>query len=145
MTRGGRMPDRASGDDLDIQNAGIFSQANLSKYLHRHIRQHPPLDGILIPFYDSGKTRRTMKSVVELEAVRNEVLRKIGRNMLLYQQVEHMFKYLVANCRIEGYASELMANHKRRVETISKQTLGATVSFCSLCLELRASHNRAFG
>jgi len=68
-----------------------------------------------------------MKSDVELEAVRNEVLRKIGRNMLLYQQVEHMFKYLVANGRIEGYASELKANHKRRVETISKQTLDATV------------------
>jgi len=46
------MPDRASGDDLDIQNAGVFSQANLSKNLHRHIRQHPPLDGILMPFHD---------------------------------------------------------------------------------------------
>ncbi|MGB7934689.1 MAG: hypothetical protein WCH04_21200 [Gammaproteobacteria bacterium] len=80
-----------------------------------------------MPIHDSGKTRRTMVSAVELENVRNEVLRKIGRNMLLYQQVEHMFKYLVANGRIEGYASELKANHKRRVETISKQTLGATV------------------
>ena len=38
--------------------------------------------------------------------------------MLLYQQVEHMLKYLVANGRIEGYASDLKANHKRRVETI---------------------------
>ena len=68
-----------------------------------------------------------MESDVELESVRNEVLRKIGRNMLLYQQVEHMLKYLVSNGRIEGSASDLRANHKRIVETISKQTLGATV------------------
>jgi hypothetical protein len=31
-----------------------------------------------------------MESPQELENVRNEVLRKIGRNMLLYQQMEHM-------------------------------------------------------
>lgn len=47
--------------------------------------------------------------------------------MLLYQQVEHMLKYLVANGSIEGSASDLRANHKQRVNTISKQTLGTTV------------------
>jgi hypothetical protein len=68
-----------------------------------------------------------MDSAVELENVRNEVLRKIGRNMLLYQQVEHILKFLVASGRIEGNASDLKANHKRRVDTISKQTLGTTI------------------
>jgi hypothetical protein len=82
-----------------------------------------------MPFHDSGKTRRTMESDVELENVRNEVLRKIGRNMLLYQQVEHMFKYLVANGRIEGYASKLKANHKRRVKTICSP-VGGDVARC---------------
>jgi hypothetical protein len=47
--------------------------------------------------------------------------------MLLYPQVEHLFKYLVANGQIEGYASELTDEHKRRIDAISKQTLGTTV------------------
>ena len=45
----------------------------------------------------------------------------------MYQQVEHMLKYLVANGQIEGYASEIKADHKQRVETISKQMLGQVV------------------
>ena len=68
-----------------------------------------------------------MESPVELENVRNEVLQKIGRNMLLYQQVEHMLKYLVANGRIEGSENDLRGNHKRRVDSTAKQMLGTTV------------------
>ncbi len=38
-----------------------------------------------------------MEAKIELEKAKNEVLRKIGRNMLLFQQLEQMLKYLIAN------------------------------------------------
>jgi hypothetical protein len=64
---------------------------------------------------------------VELETARNEVLRKIGRNMLLFQQVEHMLKFLIANGNISGSFSEVKANLKQQSETIHSQTMGQLV------------------
>jgi hypothetical protein len=63
----------------------------------------------------------------ELEKAKNEVLRKIGRNMLLYQQVENMLKFLIANGKISGYASELKANKEQKTAVVLKQTLGQVV------------------
>jgi len=44
---------------------------------------------------------------MELEKAKNEVLRKIGRNMLLFQKLEQMLKYLITNGKVAGYASEI--------------------------------------
>jgi len=61
---------------------------------------------------------------VELEKAKNEVLRKIGRNILIFQQVEYMLKYLVANGNISGSISEVRAKKEQRAEIIKKQTMG---------------------
>ena len=87
----------------------------------------------------------TMEPELELEKAKNEVLRKIGRNILLFQQVEHMIKFLVANGKIEGYVSEVEASQKQRAEIIRKQTLGQLVgqylkNTHSICKEINEDH-----
>ena len=68
-----------------------------------------------------------MESDMELEKAKNEVLSKIGRNMLLFQQLEQMLKYLIANGKVAGCASEIKANKEKRAAAINKQTLGVLV------------------
>lgn len=68
-----------------------------------------------------------MESEVELEKAKNEVLRKIGRNMILFQQMECMLKYLITNGNVSGYISEIKANKEQRAEIIHKQTMGQLV------------------
>jgi hypothetical protein len=64
---------------------------------------------------------------MELEKARNEVLRKIGRNIFLFQQVEAMLKFLITNGTVSGYISELSANQKQRADAVQKQTMGQLV------------------
>jgi len=68
-----------------------------------------------------------MKMDEETKKKKDEVLRKIGRNIMGFQQVEHILKYLLANGEISGYASEIEANRERQVTKIRKQTLGHLV------------------
>jgi hypothetical protein len=37
----------------------------------------------------------------------DEVLRKIGRNMILFQQLEQLLKFVVANGSLSGFTSQL--------------------------------------
>jgi len=64
---------------------------------------------------------------MELEKANNEVLRKIGRNMLLFQQVEHMLKYIVANGNYSGYSREIKAIKEQRAASVYRQTMGQLV------------------
>jgi len=68
-----------------------------------------------------------MKIPIELEGIKNEVQRKIGRNLLLYQQIEHIIKWLVANKRIEGYVSDIQSVQNRQKEKIANKPLGCVV------------------
>lgn len=61
---------------------------------------------------------------MELVEVQNEVMRKIGRNVLLYQQIEHVLKYLVSNGKISGDVSTLKSRHEARKNSVSKRTMG---------------------
>lgn len=61
------------------------------------------------------------------EALRAEVFRKIGRNLMLFQQMEGMLKFLVANNGVAGYASEFEDIHAKRTEVIRKRTMGQLV------------------
>lgn len=63
----------------------------------------------------------------ELEVVRKEVMRKMGRNLLLFQQIERMLKFLIANNSLAGYVHELQAKKKRQEERVEKQTMGTLV------------------
>jgi len=54
----------------------------------------------------------------------DEVLRRIGRNLLLFQHIEHLLKQLMTGARFEGTIQSLQPNLEERRARIHKQTLG---------------------
>jgi len=64
----------------------------------------------------------------DLQSEQNEALRKIGRNVLYFQRMEAMLKFLVSRSGIEGDSpEELKAHRDKRVEAVSRNTMGALV------------------
>jgi hypothetical protein len=57
----------------------------------------------------------------------DEALRKIGRNVLVLQQLEAMLKYLIPRSKIEGDHKAIKLNHEKAVNAISQQTMGNLV------------------
>ncbi len=64
---------------------------------------------------------------IELKNAQEEVKNKCGRNMLLFQQAEHLLKYLVSIGEISGYASEVNNKLEKQKEKTSVKTLGQLV------------------
>lgn len=54
----------------------------------------------------------------------DEVFRRIGRNLLLFQHIEHLLKQLMTSARLEGTVHSMQANFDERRARIHKQTLG---------------------
>jgi len=75
---------------------------------------------------DSISNQATVKKS-QLEEVTNEVLRKIGRNVLLFQQMELALKNLVGTANISGYVSELKSEQADKIESVRTQTMGQLV------------------
>ena len=67
------------------------------------------------------------ETYMELERIKSEVQRKIGRNLILFQQVEHLIKWFLANEKIEGYASEMKSVLDRQTEAVHNKTLGQVI------------------
>jgi hypothetical protein len=65
---------------------------------------------------------------MELKKLQNEVLRKIGRNVMLFQQMEHWLKFLSIYGSHSGHISELETILKDRAAAINKQTMGQVVN-----------------
>jgi hypothetical protein len=65
---------------------------------------------------------------MSLEDSVNEVLRKIGRNLMLFQQLEYLLKYIIANGNISGYASQLKDKKIKQDDKIRVKTLGQLVT-----------------
>jgi hypothetical protein len=61
---------------------------------------------------------------MELEKLQNEVLRKIGRNVMLFQQMEHWLKFLSIYGSHSGYVNELETILKDRAADINKKMMG---------------------
>lgn len=68
-----------------------------------------------------------MESELDLTKIRDEVFKKIGRNLVNFQKIERMLKYLILNGRMSGYMSELKENNGRREAAVRKQTMGNLV------------------
>lgn len=54
----------------------------------------------------------------------DEVFRRIGRNLLLFQHIEHLLKQLMTSARLEGTVHSMQANFDERRAKIHRQTLG---------------------
>lgn len=68
-----------------------------------------------------------MESELDLIKVRDEVLKKIGINLVNFQKIELMLKHLITNGRMSGYISELKENMERQSATVHKQMMGNLV------------------
>lgn len=68
------------------------------------------------------------EGVMSLEYSANDLFSKIGRNVILFQHLENLLKYILANSQISGYASELQEIQVKNASTISKQTMGNLVA-----------------
>lgn len=55
---------------------------------------------------------------------RDEVLRRIGRNVMNFQLVEHLLKYLNANASVHGPASQLAERMEAKKSEFHRKTMG---------------------
>ena len=62
-----------------------------------------------------------------LQTVKDDVHRKIGRNMLMLQQIEQILKCLIAYGRFSRTETTLENNIKKQVTSVSKKTMGQLV------------------
>lgn len=58
------------------------------------------------------------------QALSDEVLRKIGSNLLLFQQLEELLKLLLGTSPVQGMRGDLMARQAQRMEVAHKKMAG---------------------
>jgi hypothetical protein len=69
-----------------------------------------------------NETGQTMQ-----QSLNEEVQRKLGRNLLLFQQIEGVLKALLVDFQEQGTISDLIANQKQRSDKVRKQMMGQLV------------------
>lgn len=57
---------------------------------------------------------------LELESEINDTLRKIGKNVLHFQRMEAMLKFIISRSGLQGTASTLKVEHEKAVEAVSR-------------------------
>lgn len=65
-----------------------------------------------------------MKPELQLNEARDEVMRKIGRNVIFYQEMELMLKHIISAYSFSGYVGEIESNIKDGKKKVRKKTLG---------------------
>ncbi|MBD1840060.1 hypothetical protein H6F78_04765 [Coleofasciculus sp. FACHB-64] len=68
-----------------------------------------------------------MNESVDIEAVRAEALRKLGRNIVNFSKIEAAFKYLLSVSQLEGDGKTISAQLRRNQTRLRKQTFGKLV------------------
>jgi len=69
-----------------------------------------------------------MEDSTELISARDDVLRKIGRNVVAFQKMEVMMKFLIANHKIEGLPDRLQESLDKNRSEVDMETMGALVN-----------------
>lgn len=54
----------------------------------------------------------------------DEVLRRVGRNLVIFQQVEHTLKFLTTHGRFHAPASQFAERFAKHAESISTKSMG---------------------
>lgn len=65
-----------------------------------------------------------MPSATDIETVRSEALRKVGRNVVNFQKVEACLKFLVVASRISGTPTTVAERISQDASTVRRQSLG---------------------
>lgn len=61
------------------------------------------------------------------QTLNDEALQKIGRNVLLFQKIEGLLKFLATNQRVEGPVAGISEHQRKRSEKIQIQSMGQLV------------------
>lgn len=65
-----------------------------------------------------------MDSPDQLSDLTNELFRRVGRNLLNFQRIEGMLKFLLANGQISGPIAEILQLREARTQSIHRKTMG---------------------
>ena len=65
--------------------------------------------------------------VSHMKTLSDDVLRKIGRNVLLFQAIERLLKLLIANHRADGTTIDFVERREKRAEKIETQMMGKLI------------------
>lgn len=68
-----------------------------------------------------------MNELVDIEVVRAEALRKLGRNVVNFSKIEAAFKYLLSVSQLEGTTKTIFDQFREKRTRLCKQTLGKLV------------------
>ena len=68
-----------------------------------------------------------MNESVDIEAVRAEALRKLGRNIVNFSKIEAAFKYLLSVSQLEGTEKTIPDQLRSNQTRLRKQTLGKLI------------------
>jgi hypothetical protein len=60
----------------------------------------------------------------------DDLLRKIGPNVLLFQAIERLLKLLIANHRADGTTIDFVERREKRAEKIETQMMGKLITQC---------------
>jgi hypothetical protein len=90
------------------------------------------LDGLTPPQGHASNKRNESKNVSDEAAhpksgrkpATDELLRRVGRNLVIFQQVEHALKILTTHSRFRAPASEFAERFGKHAESIRKQSMG---------------------
>jgi hypothetical protein len=63
----------------------------------------------------------------DLKPILDEVLRRVGRNLIVFQQIEHFLKVVLANHKNAGTPENYVTNLQAQTECINKKMLGHLV------------------
>lgn len=69
-----------------------------------------------------------MENNPDIEKVRNEVLRKLGRNLLVFQHIEALLKFFTSKSAISAYLSEFMSQLSYQQESVKKRMMGQLIN-----------------
>jgi len=63
----------------------------------------------------------------DLKPTQDEVLRRVGRNLLLFQQIEGLLKFLLSSHKAGGMQENLKERHQKQINTINRTMFGHLV------------------
>ncbi|HQR15967.1 MAG TPA: hypothetical protein PLZ37_15505, partial [Nitrospira sp.] len=76
----------------------------------------------------------TVSPTSDIETVRSEALRKVGRNVVNFQKVEACLKFLVTICNTAGTQTTLMNNIHEEAARVHREPLGNLATSLNRCV-----------
>ena len=68
-----------------------------------------------------------MECNADIEKVRNEVLRKLGRNLLIFQHIEALLKFFTSKSSISAYLGEFMSQLPYQQDSVKRKMMGQLI------------------